>query len=98
MESITHILETRNGYKHRKKLLYIQTRVITRNSAKIFNKDQKKEAKLNYKNSLKKIISSQSQKKMNLIEHLVKQPFPNWNIKYLYYERTINLNSLSTRD
>jgi hypothetical protein len=38
-----------------------------------FAKDQKKQAKLNYKHN--------SIERENLVRHLVKQPFPNWNLK-----------------
>jgi len=81
MESITHILETRNGINIvRNFFVYPNEGNLQETAQRFFNKDQKKEAKLNYKNSLKN-QSVHKAERMNLIEHLVKQPFPNWNIK-----------------
>ena len=45
-----------------------------------YTKDEKKEAKLNYKLSLRKNKNHQEERKQ-LVDHLVQQPFPNWNIK-----------------
>ena len=81
MESITHILENRNGINIvRNFFVYPNEGNLQQTAQRFFNKDQKKEAKLNYKNSLKN-QSVHKAERMNLIEHLVKQPFPNWNIK-----------------
>lgn len=81
MESITHILETRNGINIvRNFFVYPNEGNLQENAQRWFSKDQKKEAKINYKNSLKN-KSVHKTERMNLIEHLVKQPFPNWNIK-----------------
>ena len=81
MESITHILETRNGINIvRNFFVYPNEGNLQEVAQRFFNKDQKKEAKLNYKNSLKN-QSVHKAERMNLIEHLVKQPFPNWNVK-----------------
>jgi len=81
MESITHILENRNGINIvRNFFVYPNEGNLQETAQRFFNKDQKKEAKLNYKNSLKN-QSVHKAERMNLIEHLVKQPFPNWNIK-----------------
>ncbi len=81
MESITHILETRNGINIvRNFFVYPNEGNLQETAQRFFNKDQKKEAKLNYKNSLKN-QSVHKAERMNLIKHLVKQPFPNWNVK-----------------
>jgi hypothetical protein len=81
MESITHILETRNGINIvRNFFVYPNEGNLQEVAQRFFNKDQKKEAKLNYKNSLKN-QSVHKTERMNLIEYLIKQPFPNWNIK-----------------
>ena len=80
MELITHILETRNGINIVKNMfVYPNEGNILENSQSYFSKSQKKEAKLNYKLSLKnKVLHHEERQK--LVEHLVKQPFPKWNI------------------
>ena len=81
MESITHILETRNGINIvRNFFVYPNEGNLQETAQRFFNKDQKKEAKLNYKLSLRKNKNHQEERKQ-LVEHLVQQPFPNWNIK-----------------
>lgn len=82
MEFITDVLGTRNdGTKIVKNYFLYPTKVnILKNAQKEFSKDEKKTAKLNYKVSLKKNIMHQQRRK-ELVEHLVKQPFPNWCIK-----------------
>lgn len=49
----------------------------------LFTKDEKKQAKFNYKISLKNIIEH-NKKRMELASHLVKQEIPNWNIKFSF--------------
>jgi hypothetical protein len=81
MESITHILETRNGINIvRNFFVYPNEGNIREKANSFFTKDQKKAAKINYKNSMKN-QSMHKTERMNLIEHLVKQEFPKWNIK-----------------
>ena len=63
MESITHILETRNGINIvRNFFVYPNEGNLQEKSQRFFNKDQKKEAKLNYKNSLKNQSSTLNQR------------------------------------
>lgn len=81
METITHILETkRNGNKIvRIFFLCGDSRNILMDSQHSFTKEEKRVAKENYSLSLK--ASFHQEKRKELVEHLVKQEFPNWNIK-----------------
>ena len=45
-----------------------------------FTREERKIAKSNYKASLKNNVIH-NQERERLIEYLVKQPFPNWNVK-----------------
>ena len=49
--------------------------------SKEFTKDEKKQAKLNYKNALKNKQNYNNQRR-NLIEHLADMPYPKYNIKF----------------
>jgi hypothetical protein len=82
MELITHILEEkRSGAKIvRNFFLYGKKEDTLKQSQSYFTKSQKKEAKANYEISLKQNIMHQERRK-ELVEHVVKQPLPNWNIK-----------------
>lgn len=82
MEFITDILGTRNdGTKIVKNyFLYPTKQNLLQSAQKDFRKSDKKEAKANYKLSLKENIMHQVRRK-ELVEHMVKQPFPNWNVK-----------------
>ncbi len=81
MQQITHELEIkRNGNKTvRVFFLYDDNQNLLIDAQKQFTKSERKEAKLNYAISLKSTLHQERRK--DLVEHLVKQPFPNWNIK-----------------
>lgn len=82
MEFITDVLGRRaDGTKIVKNyFLYPKKQNLLNNAQKEFTKQQKKVAKENYKHSLKENIMHQTRRK-ELVEHLVKQEFPKWNIK-----------------
>lgn len=82
MEFITHVLsENRSGVKVvRNFFLYGKKEATLKQSHAYFSKSEKKEAKANYLISLKNNIMHQDRRK-ELVEELVKHPFPNWNIK-----------------
>lgn len=81
METITHILEIRRDDSKRVKnvFLYDKQETTLNTTMATFTKSEKKEAKLNYKISLQSTMHQDKRK--TLVEHLVKQSFPNWNIK-----------------
>jgi len=82
MQTITHILEEkRDGTKLVKNFFLYDTKVnLLQNAQNYFSKSEKKESKLNYLISLKNNLNHQF-KRREQVEFLVKQPFPNWNIK-----------------
>ena len=82
MEFITDILGQRaDGSKIVKNyFLYPTKQNLLKDAQSHQLKNSKKEAKFNYEHSLKENQMHQTRRK-ELVEHLVKQPFPNWNIK-----------------
>jgi len=82
MEQITHVLEEkRDGTKVvRNFFLCGKKQNVLSKSNSYFTRLEKKVAKLNYKQSLKQNVVHQIRRR-ELVENIVKQPFPNWNIK-----------------
>ena len=82
MEFITDILGTRNDGTRIVKnyYLYPTKQNILKDAQKEFSKDEKKLAKLTYKNSLKNNTLHQPGR-VELVENIIKSTFPNWNIK-----------------
>ena len=83
MTTITHEVERlSNGTKVvRNYFVFEMPIAILKNLQSEFSKDQKKQAKINYKNSLKNRPQHKAERNV-LIECLVGQSIPNWNLKF----------------
>ena len=80
---VTHVIEQKaNGSKIvRNFFIYDKAVSYIKEVSREFSKDEKKQAKLNYKVALKNKSNYNTQRR-NLIEHLASCSIPNYNIKF----------------
>lgn len=83
MKFVSHEIETKkNGQKIvRNFFIYDKAISYIKEVSKEFSKDEKKQAKLNYKVALNNKANYNTQRR-NLIEHLASCSIPNYNIKF----------------
>lgn len=83
MKFVSHEIETKKDGKKivRNFFIYDKAKSYFVELSKEFTKDQRKEAKLNYKNAFKN-KQNYNNKRRALIEHLADMPYPNYNIKF----------------